>query len=64
MRALAGVAAVVSLVLMVFYFIPGVTHPLVGDDPTGIHLKHALLFGGLGVLSLIWLRFSMSAGRR
>jgi hypothetical protein len=53
--------AVVFVVVAVFYLVPGVNHPLVSDQPTGVHVKHAILFGGLAVLSLIWARFAGNA---
>jgi len=39
--------------LGVYYLVPGPTHLLVSDDPTGQHIKHALVFFALAVLSLI-----------
>ena len=63
-RALVPIVlAVIFLVLMVFYLVPGVSHPLVSTNPAGVHIKHVLLFGGLTVLSLIWLRFSLNSSR-
>jgi hypothetical protein len=55
--------ALVFLALMVFYLVPGVNHPLVSDDPLGMHAKHAILFGGLAVLSLVWARFMANSPR-
>ena len=57
------VLAVIFLALMVFYLVPGVSHPLVSDDPLGTHVKHAILFGGLAVLSLVWARFAANTSR-
>ena len=57
------VLALVFLALMVFYLAPGISHPLVSDDPLGMHPKHAILFGGLAVLSLIWARFTANSVR-
>ena len=57
------ILAVVFLALMIFYLVPGVSHPLVTDDPLGAHVKHAILFGGLAVLSLVWARFAANARR-
>jgi Na+-driven multidrug efflux pump len=55
--------AVICALIAVFYLIPGPTHPFVSDTPTGSHIKHALLFFGLAVLSLIWARFAANAAR-
>ena len=41
----------------IYYLMPGVYHVLVFDDPTGQHVKHALLSFGLALLSLIGARF-------
>jgi len=57
------VLALIFLALMVFYLVPGVNHPLVSDDPLGMHAKHAILFGGLAVLSLVWARFATNSIR-
>jgi len=57
--------AVICLALMVFYFIPGIYHPLTSGNPLARHMKHVILFAGLAVLSLVWARFATnSAGRR
>lgn len=63
-RAILPIAlAIVFLALMAFYLAPGFSHPLVSDDPLGMHPKHAILFGGLAVLSLIWARFATNSMR-
>ncbi len=59
--ALQIALAIVFLALMVFYLVPGVSHPLVTEDPLGVHVKHAVLFGGLALLSLVWARFAANA---
>ncbi|HEY8694157.1 MAG TPA: hypothetical protein VIR57_15615 [Chloroflexota bacterium] len=51
------------LILMVFYLVPGISHPLVSDDPLGSHAKHAILFASLAVLSFVWARFTANSGR-
>ena len=61
--ALPIALAIVFLILMVFYLVPGISHPLVSDDPMGSHAKHAILFAGLAVLSLVWARFTANSGR-
>jgi hypothetical protein len=61
--ALPVALAIVFLILMVFYLVPGISHPLVSDDPMGSHAKHAILFAGLAVLSLVWARFTANSGR-
>ncbi|HET8910875.1 MAG TPA: hypothetical protein VFN23_05400 [Ktedonobacteraceae bacterium] len=49
----AIVVAVITLILAIYYMIPGVTKFLVSSDPTGAHIKHAVLFGALFVVSLL-----------
>jgi hypothetical protein len=61
--ALPIVLAVVFVILAIFYLIPGVSHPLVSDNPLGMHAKHAILFVGLAVLSLVWARFATNSAR-
>lgn len=46
----AIVAAVIMLLIAIYYLVPGVTHVLVSSDPTGPHIKHAVLFGALFVI--------------
>jgi Na+-driven multidrug efflux pump len=55
--------AVICVLVALFYLIPGPSHPFTTDDPTGSHIKHALLFFGLAVLSVIWARFAANARR-
>ena len=63
-RAAIPVAlAIVFLILMVFYLVPGISHPLVSDNPLGSHAKHAILFGALAALSLVWARFTANSAR-
>ena len=57
------VLAIIFLLLMVFYLIPGVNHPLVSDNPLGSHAKHAILFAALAVLSFVWARFASNSAR-
>ena len=61
--ALPIALAIVFLILMVFYLVPGISHPLVSDDPLGSHAKHAILFASLAVLSFVWARFTANSGR-
>jgi accessory gene regulator protein AgrB len=61
--ALPVALAIVFLLLMVFYLVPGVSHPFVSDNPLGSHAKHAILFAALAVLSLVWARFSTNSAR-
>jgi hypothetical protein len=55
--------AIIFLALMVFYLIPGISHPLVFSNPMHSQVKHGILFAGLALLSLIWARFAMNPGR-
>jgi hypothetical protein len=61
--ALPLAIAVICVAIAVFYLVPGPTHPFVSDDPTGSHVKHALLFFGLAALGLVWARFAANARR-
>lgn len=58
---IGGLVCLVCLVIGVYYLVPGPTHLLVSDDPTGRHIKHAMVFFALGVLSLIGARFAANA---
>ena len=62
--ALPLILAVVFVILMVFYLIPGISHPFVSSAPTASHFKHAVLFAVLAVLSLVWARMSSSSVSR
>ena len=57
------IMAIVFLLLMVFYLVPGINHPLVSANPLASHAKHAILFAGLAVFSLIWARFMSNSTR-
>jgi hypothetical protein len=55
---LGGIALlVVFAAIGVYYLIPGPTKFLVSDDPTGVHVKHALVFFALAIVSIIGARF-------
>lgn len=58
------VLAVIFLALMVFYLIPGINHPLASAPATGIHVKHAVVLGGLALLSVVWARLATSSPKR
>jgi len=64
MRTLALVLAVIFLALMVFYLIPGVNHPFASAPASATHVKHAILFLALAVLSLIGARFAANTATR
>ncbi len=49
MKQVALVAAVICFIVAVLYFTGLIL---------GVHVKHGLLFLGLGVLALIWMRFA------
>lgn len=61
--ALPIALAVIFVLLMVFYLIPGISHPLVTDNPLSPHVKHAILFAALALLSLVWARFATNSAR-
>lgn len=64
-----GLSALVSLTFIgigIYYLLPGSLHlfkVLVFDDPYGVHLKHALVFFGLALLSPIAARFVVNGQR-
>lgn len=49
---------VLSLLVAVYYVIPGYYHVLTNSDPYKSHLTHTLVFAALGVLALIGSRFA------
>jgi hypothetical protein len=55
MKILAVVLAVVFFAVAVLYWI---------GTFGGVHVKHGILFAGLGVLALIWLRFQSASPTR
>lgn len=55
MKAVAIGLAVVFFVLAALY---GAGVLQFGAHEPGPHIKHAVLFGILGILSLVWLRFA------
>jgi hypothetical protein len=56
-----GVAALVCVAIAIYYLTPGVYHVLAFDDYYGRHIKHALVFFGLAIVSLIAARFVANA---
>jgi hypothetical protein len=52
---------IIPIVLAVIFFavagLYGAGLLQLGTHTPGPHIKHAVLFAGLGVLSLVWLRF-------
>jgi hypothetical protein len=57
---IGGIVFVVCVAIGVYYLIPGINHVL-ADPPTATHVKHALVFFGLGVVALIGARFAANA---
>ncbi|HEX9036333.1 MAG TPA: hypothetical protein VF808_05020 [Ktedonobacterales bacterium] len=58
---IGGLIAVVCVVVGVYYLIPGIYHPFTSSDPNGLHLKHAIVFFGLAIVSLVGARFAANA---
>lgn len=52
---------IIGVAIGVYYLIPGIPKLVVFDDPNGQHVKHALVFFGLGIISLIAARFVANA---
>ena len=60
---LIAAVGILCLAIGAFYLIPGPTKPLVSDAPTGQHIRHALVFFGLGIVVLVGSRFARASGR-
>lgn len=60
---IGGALAAVCVVLAIYYLIPGIYHPFTSSDPTKSHLKHAVVFLGLAVVSVVGARFAANANR-
>ncbi len=61
-RAVLPLAIALSCVaIAIFSLIPGPSHPFASGDDTGPHVRHALLFGALAILGVIWARFAVNA---
>ncbi|HLZ21384.1 MAG TPA: hypothetical protein VKQ30_04600 [Ktedonobacterales bacterium] len=59
------VAAVVFLLLAVYYIIPGVYHPLTfSGTPTSSHKTHAIVFFAVAVFAFLGSRFARSSSAR
>lgn len=57
MKMLALIVAILCFLLAVLYWLGVKLVPALGMDGQH-HLKHAILFFILGVLSLVWMRFA------
>jgi hypothetical protein len=60
---LGALAAAICVAIGVYYLVVGPYKLLVSDDPHGQHIKHALVFFALAVVSLIAARFVANAGK-
>jgi len=60
---IGGILAAICVVLAVYYLIPGIYHPFTSSAPTQSHLKHAIVFLGLAVVSVVGARFAANSGR-
>jgi hypothetical protein len=58
-----GVVAALCVALAVYYLIPGIYHPFTSSAPTNSHLKHAAVFFGLALISVIGARFAANANQ-
>lgn len=56
--------AVLLVIIAIYYAIPGIYHPFTFSEAMEGHTKHAILFGGLAVLSLVWARFRLVGSNR
>lgn len=57
---LGGIVFVVCVAIGIYYLIPGINHVL-AEPPMEQHVKHALVFFGLAVVSLIGARFAANS---
>lgn len=65
MSKLLIVAAVICLVVGIYYIIPGIYHPFVfSGDPNAAHLKHAAVFVALAIVAGLGARFARSSAAR
>lgn len=60
---IGGALAVVCVAIGIYYLIPGIYHPFTSSDPNGSHLKHAIVFIGLAVVSILGARFAANSNR-
>lgn len=58
MKAIALLLAIVFFIVAILY---GVGVLQIGAHEPGPHVKHAVLFAILGVLSLVWMRFQSNS---
>lgn len=49
----AIIAAVVSIILCIYYAIPGYNHLLVTQNPMGFHTTHVIAFAALTVICIV-----------
>lgn len=61
---LGALAFIVCVGIGVYYLVPGINHVLVSDHPLDAHIKHALVFFALALVSLAGSRFVANARRR
>jgi hypothetical protein len=54
--------AVIFFIISALYLI-GILQIGVSEETHGPHVKHAVLFAVLGVLSLVWMRFQRTSPR-
>jgi hypothetical protein len=56
----AAVVFFVCVAIGVYYLIPGINHVL-ASPPQEIHVKHAVVFFGLAIVSVVGARFAANA---
>lgn len=57
-------AAVVCLLLAVYYLVPGLYHPFTfSGTPTSSHLTHAIAFAALAAVAFLGSRFARNAAQ-
>jgi hypothetical protein len=61
-KALPVALAVIFFIIAALYLI-GILQIGVSGETHGPHVKHAVLFAVLGILSLVWMRFQRTAAR-
>ena len=56
---IAWILAVIAALIGVYYLIPGVYHVL-ADDPTAMHVKHAVAFFAVAIVLFLAGRFAQN----
>lgn len=61
---IGGVLCAVFVLIAVYYLVPGIDHVLASGEPNRPHLKHAVAFLALAIVTLVGARFAANAEPR